>query len=176
MWKNGFIFYLIHTLKICHRFLVEASAWWMFIRNWLFVDQNVGLSMISSNPPSKLVLEFFLASYNRRKVWLLSVKPPSFHKRVSNSWHTALFLFKTSQIMVWHVFTCFLTGFDRFEPIWNSQNFRLFGRKRREKFFAVWKLKFEGVHHTDHHMKTCLQHLKSSNPSRKKSERLCFEC
>ena len=53
-------------------------------------------------------------------------------------------LLKTSQSIVWHVFTCFLTGFDWFEAISNSQNFRLFGRKGREKFFEVWKQKFEG--------------------------------
>ena len=106
----------------------------------------------------------------------------AFRKTTKFSWggrqllpYCSVFL-KTSQSIVWHVFTCFLTGFDWFEAIWNSQNFRLFGRKGREKFFEVWKQKFEGVDHTDHNMKTYLQHLKSSNPSRKKSYGLCFGC
>ena len=96
--------------------------------------------MVCSKPASKWVSQFLLASYKRRNVWLLLRKRPNFQRWCTTSWHIARFLLKTSQIIVWHVFTCFLTSFDWFEAIRNSQNFRLFGRKRREKFFAVWKL------------------------------------
>ena len=92
--KNDFIFHLIHVSNMCHRIVAEACTWWRFIRNWHFVDQNEGLHVVCSNPVSKWVFQFLLASYNHSNVWLLLGKRPSFHEGAANSCHIAQFFSK----------------------------------------------------------------------------------
>ena len=92
--KNDFIFHLIHVSNMCHRIVAEACTWWRFIRNWHFVDQNEGLHVVCSNPVSKWVFQFLLASYNQSNVWLLLGKRPSFHEGAAKSCHIAQFFSK----------------------------------------------------------------------------------